>query len=241
MADLRLAAAEALESSRLRFSYQGAAESSLKMALLALEYPDPFAAAVIVLWHAASSLIHRGGVLRVERFLPGRSPSPRFRRLRLRLPLPIVIIRVINTINSFHRRHRDRALRSPAHSLVVTRGRGARRRGSPSGTLGVDVRPRLSSAHVGARARPPPASLERKIMLAVSRPAVAPSARASPRASRVDERRRDRRRYPRESARRRSCARERLGRARRGRAAFDRRRVEIGGRRERVVVGGDDV
>ena len=45
VADLRLAAAEALESSRLRFSYQGAVESSLKMALLALEYPDPFAAA----------------------------------------------------------------------------------------------------------------------------------------------------------------------------------------------------
>lgn len=76
VADLRLAAAEALESSRLRFSYQGAVESSLKMALLALEYPDPFAAAVIVLWHAASSLIHRGGVLRVVGFLPAASASP---------------------------------------------------------------------------------------------------------------------------------------------------------------------
>ena len=76
VADLRLAAAEALESSRLRFSYQGAVESSLKMALLALEYPDPFAAAVIVLWHAAASLIHRGGVLRVVGFLPAASASP---------------------------------------------------------------------------------------------------------------------------------------------------------------------
>ncbi len=76
VADLRLAAAEALESSRLRFSYQGAVESSLKMALLALEYPDPFAAAFIVLWHAAASFIHRGGVLRVVGFLPAASASP---------------------------------------------------------------------------------------------------------------------------------------------------------------------
>ncbi len=76
VADLRLAAAEALESSRLRFSYQGAVESSLKMALLAIEYPDPVAAACIVLWHAAASFIHRGGVLRVVGFLPAASASP---------------------------------------------------------------------------------------------------------------------------------------------------------------------
>ena len=80
-------------------------------------------------------------------------------------------------------------------------------------------------------------------MLAVSRPAVAPSARAPPVHDRprvvtdaidavIHE-------SPRGGALHR--ARERLGRARRGRAAFDRRRVEIGGRRERVVVGGDDV
>lgn len=76
VADLRLAAAEALESSRRRFSYRGAVESSLKMATLALEYPDPFAAAVVVLWHAAASFIQpRGGFLRVVGFLRAAESS----------------------------------------------------------------------------------------------------------------------------------------------------------------------
>jgi chromosome segregation ATPase len=76
VADLRLVAAKALESSRRRFSYRGAVESSLKMATLALEYPDPFAAAVVVLWHAAASFIQpRGGFLRVVGFLRAAESS----------------------------------------------------------------------------------------------------------------------------------------------------------------------
>ena len=215
------------------------------MALLALEYPRPLRrrgyrplARRIVLDPSRRSSSASSVSFPPRRRRPSISTSP------ASPPLPIVIIRVINTINSFHRRHRDRALRltRPFPRRFVD-GRRWPRAYHPLGRSGSTSRPRTSSAHVGARTRRPPASLERKIMLAVSRPAVAPSARARLRARRastnadaidavIHE-------SPRGGALHR--ARERLGRARRGRAAFDRRRVEIGGRRERVVVGGDDV